>query len=211
MAQVSPHVEGPLNRLAAELGKRLRRPLRVEWDTSPQGDPCAWLAVSEAGASRRVASLTIRQKGPTTTYSVQRLNDQGPGHRSAALTTALRDLQAASVGTLIGPAPDTTPAPDIAPPSSATKPPTFTAAEAISHPAIRVAILAGHRVAEATGNQPEPATLIALVNAALPVVALVEEKYRPQGSHDDPDGALWTERVLVELLSGALKAAAPPL
>ncbi|WP_068640389.1 hypothetical protein [Variovorax soli] len=84
---------------------------------------------------------------------------------------------------------------------------TFTATDAINHPAIRVAILAGQKVAEATGNRPEPAALIKLVNAALPVVAMIEEAHRPQGTEDDPEGAGWTERVLVAMLSGALVAA----
>lgn len=84
---------------------------------------------------------------------------------------------------------------------------TFTAAEAIGHPAIRVAILVGREVADATDHHPEPATLIALVNAALPVVALIEERYRPTIGDEDIEGAAWTERVLAAMLSGALRAA----
>lgn len=87
---------------------------------------------------------------------------------------------------------------------------TYTATEAINHPAIRVAILAGQKVAETTGNRPEPAALIKLVNAALPVVAMIEETHRPHGTEDDPEGAGWTERVLVAMLSGMLVAAASP-
>lgn len=203
MALVPPHVEGPLNRLAEALGKRLRRPVRVEW-TSPHGDPCAWLAVPEADESRRVVSLTIRQKGPTTTYSVQRLDDQGPGHRSAALATALRDLQAAAVGAL-----NTTPMPDIAPPSSATKPPTFTAAQAVEHPGIRAAILARHQIERTTGTRLDTGDLMSIVNAALPVVDRISEVYKPLRSAQDPEGAGWSERVLVRLLVAAIAAAGP--
>lgn len=208
MAPVPTHAEGPLNRFAAVLGKRLRRPVRIEWDTSPDGDPCAWLAVSEDNECRRVAALTIRQKGPTTTYCVMRPHDQGPVQKSAALATALRDLQATAVGALKGPVPDAPITPGVAPPPSA-KPPTFTAAQAVEHPGIRAAILAGHQIEGMTGTRPATEDVMSIINAALPLVARISEVYKPQTGAQDPEGAGWSERVLVGLLVAAIVASAP--
>lgn len=221
MALVPPHVAGPLSRLVADIGKHLRRPMQVEWDTSPHGDPCAWLTVLEADESRRVASLTIRQKGPTATYAVRRLDDQGAGHRSAALATALRDLQVVAVAALKSLAPPTNSAEDddrkrlgapmstIAPPPCATNAPTFTAVQAVEHPGIRAAILAGNQIEATTGRRPATGDLVSIVNAALPVVARISEVYKPQRSAEDPEGAGWSERVLMGLLLAAIGAAAP--
>lgn len=94
-------------------------------------------------------------------------------------------------------------APPLPPGSTAT----YTAAEAIAHPAIRAAILAGQRIAKATGRRPDPGLLMAVVNAALPAVALIEECCRPVAEEGDAEGAAWTERVLVGILTGALSAA----
>lgn len=212
MPLVPAYAEGPLDRLAADLGNLLRRPVRPQWLTDDQGDPCVWLEVLEnpdttPHSYRRIGSLTIRQRGPASTYSVTPIEPGSTG-KFAALATALRSLRAAVVKSLkraSSPAPAPSPVPEPSRPKGS--PPTFTAAEAITHPAIRAAILAGLEVAEATGQQPAPATMIELVNAALPVVALVEKAYRPQSSQDDAEGAAWTERVLVGMLSGALRTA----
>ena len=215
MSRGLAYAEGPLNRLAADLGKHLRRPVRVQWLTDSEGDPCACLeALENQGAAphdcERIGSLTIRQRGPTSTYSVTPV-EAGSTGRYAALPTALRALKAAALKSL-----KKAPSPALSAGSAmALEPsrlsgglPTFTAADAIRHPAIRAAVLAGQRVASATGHCPDPGILIALVNAALPVVALIEDAYRPPHVEEDPDGAAWTERVLVKMLEGALKAAA---
>jgi hypothetical protein len=209
------YAEGPLNRLAADLGKHLRRPVRVQWITDSHGDPCAWLEALENQDAAphdcdRIGSLTIRQRGPTSTYSVTPIEGGATG-KYAALPTALRALRAATLKSL-----KKAPSPALSAASAMGREPsrpaagasTFTAAEAIRHPAIRAAIFAGQRVASATGHCPDPVILIALVNAALPVVALIEDAYRPQHVEEDPEGTAWTERVLVDMLEGALKAAA---
>lgn len=211
MTQAPAYAEAPLQRLASGLGTHIKRAVRVQWDTGPRGEPRAWLEVHCDALQdyRRVASLTIRERGSTVTYAVGRPDRPGAEDRFAALATAVRALQKAAMQTLKDRAVSDAPAPQIAPPAPRPpKAPTYTAAEAIAHPAIRVAILAGREIAEATGYRPEAATLIALVNAALPLVALVEDVCRPSRENGDPAGAAWTERVLVATLSEALRAAA---
>lgn len=208
MPKVPAYAQGPLSRLAAGLEAQTRRPVRVQWDTGPLGEPLAWLEVQPAGQDyRRVASLTIREKGATATYGVALPDDPGPAQKFAALATALRTLRSAAVKALKkARSQEVARAAPGAPSSLPVARATYTAAEAIAHPAIRAAILAGQRIAEATGRRPDPGLLMAVVNAALPAVALIEESYRPVAVKGDAEGGAWTERVLVGMLTGALNA-----
>ena len=80
---------------------------------------------------------------------------------------------------------------------------TFTSGEAVAHPVIRAAVIAGHEAARITGRTVAPATVLAMSDAGLHVVAALRPDYA-----QDPDAAALVERVLVGLLVGALTAGA---
>ena len=80
--------------------------------------------------------------------------------------------------------------------------PTFTGDQAVNHPVIRAAIIAGHEVYRATGQAPDPVMVLQMAEAALGVVDVVLH-HCPQ----EQAGNALIERVLVGALAGALNAA----
>lgn len=208
MSKAPAYAEAPLNHLVAGLERQAGRPVRVQWDMGPLGEPRASLEIQMSGRDyHRVAYLTIRERGAAATYSVVLPGDPGSPQRFAALATALRALRNAAIKALKKRSLEVARVTPDAPSSPHGAKATYTAAAAISHPAIRAAILAGQRITESTGRQPDAGLLMAVVNAALPAVALIEESYRPVAVKGDAEGAAWTERVLVGMLTGALNAA----
>lgn len=80
--------------------------------------------------------------------------------------------------------------------------PMFTGDQAVNHPVIRAAIIAGHEVFRATGQAPDPVMVLQMAEAALGVVDIVLH-HCPQ----EQDSKALVERVLVGALAGALNAA----
>ena len=225
MALVPAYAEAPLEQLATSLWKALRRPVRVEWATDSTCDPCACLDALERDGNgpndyRRIATLTIRQRGPVATYVVTPV-EAGETGKFAALATALRSLRLTVIrshrnSTSITQQKEVSRAP--ARRASAASPRArmvgessgrLTAVEAVDSPAIRAAVLTGHRTAEVTGRRVDPGAMLALVNASMPLLGMIADAAGADHTQDGHEVAAWTEAVLVAMLSGALQAAFP--
>lgn len=220
MSTPTQYAEAPLNRLANALGRSLRRPVRVHWDTNQVGGARAWIEVQDRGRDSeyvRAASLAIQIRGPTASYTVCSPSKQALQKKFTALAAALRELRAVALNGADHDVPDKT-APDTSGhPASPAEPRVsgaadvsegspkyrvrYTADEAAGHPVIRASVIVGHEVLRIKGSAPSAADLLTLANKALDVIDLLVPSGRPEAATD-----AWVERALIGLLTGALLA-----
>lgn len=222
IALLSPHLLRELTERTRQLSTHLRHEVRIRDDLGAQDGPRVWLEIRDSkGIYAPLAYMEVVSVANRLRYVVGRPGEPGLPQSLKTEVDALRALQreavAAGKAMDLGPSPvaHRSPAsletPAVAAPARAPQKPaepparpgqTFTADEAVNHPVIRAAVIAGYEIARRTRKTPDPVMVRAMANAALTMVDVMWPHYAQAD-----DGADLIERLVVGAVSGALEVA----
>lgn len=188
--------------LRADLGRRIQRPVKAIYGRPGYGPQRVFLMTE---------SVPISSEGvPGTLVALTADPDTFEAAIAEARFAAMRAYRQLCKDPESLATTKPTPAPPVTTPTTPESLQTFTGDQAVTHPVIRAAIIAGHEVAKTTGRPVDPVSMLILADASVDAAEAVAAQHAGLWKGEEALRLALVERVLIAMMTGAINAVPGP-